>query len=85
MDPAQRALLLSLFAQWAQHAIPDEDPSPWWLSPRQITAIAATFDAPTRSSNDPTARLIALALFFLLLCANTRANSRIPRPVFRKP
>lgn len=74
MDSDPRVLFLSLAAQWASHYQDEHNPNPWWLSPRQITAIAGQFNAPTNSENDPIARLVQSALIFVLLCAIYRAN-----------
>ena len=65
----------ALIQQWSQ---PDKEdlPPTWWNHPRQITAIAGHFDAPTRSDNDPTGRIAQMALFTVLVSAIYRANVR---------
>lgn len=88
MEPDHRALLFLLIAQWAacspDRASHDDDPAPWWLTPRQITAIAGQFDAPNRSDNDPTCFLVQVMLILVCLCAKTRAKTAIPRSINSK-
>jgi hypothetical protein len=70
---AEAALMLALMAQWYQQNGHDLSPS-WWNSPRQITAIAGKFNAPTASNNDPIAGLVQITLIYILFCAISRAN-----------